>query len=78
MLQMTRLLEMRMKTRNERDEAPLGNVLPTTKRDSNVILRYIMYTSAVRFFEGQLPYDTIIPDHDEGQTSPKMTTAAPP
>ena len=68
-----------MKTKNEHsDEVPLRNVLPIIIRDSNVILRCVVYTSAVRFFEGQLPYDTIIPDHDEGQTGPKMTTAAPP
>ena len=39
----------------------------TTIHDGNFILHMydMMYTSAVRFFEGQLPHNTIIPDHYE-------------
>ena len=35
-------------------------------------------TSAVRFFEGYLPHNTIISDHDQRGTNPKMSTIAPP
>jgi hypothetical protein len=46
---------------------------------TTVMLSYTFtYTSAVRFPERYLPHDTIIPDHDKPQTSPKMTTISPP
>jgi hypothetical protein len=47
---------------------------------TTVMLSYtcITYTSAARFFEGHLPHNTIIPDHDKRQTSPKMSTISPP
>ena len=39
---------------------------------------HIVYTSTVRFFEGELPDNPIIPDHDERQTSPKVSPVTPP
>jgi hypothetical protein len=53
-----------------------GNVLPLTAVKISYI--YILYTSTPRFPEGQFPHNTVIPDHDERQTSPKMATTAPP
>jgi hypothetical protein len=38
----------------------------------------IVCASTFRFSEGQLPHNTVIPDHDERQTSPKMSAVAPP
>ena len=39
---------------------------------------HIVYTSTVRFSEGEFPHNTIIPNHDERPTSPKVSTVAPP
>ena len=51
-----------------------------TRKYMTVMLSYISIarTSTIRFFERQLPHDTIIPDRDKRQTGPKMSTIAPP
>jgi len=66
-----------METRNKHSELLLGNVPVTTTHDSNAIL-HITYTSAVRFSEGHLPHNLVIPNYDKRQTGPKMTTISPP
>jgi hypothetical protein len=55
----------------------LGNVRPATAHNTNVILRRIVCISAVRFFKGHFPHNTVTPDHDERQTSPKMSPITP-
>ena len=66
------------KRKNKHSKVPLRNMLPITTCNNNTILHHVMYPSAVRFFEGQFPHNTIITDHYEGQTSPKISTFALP
>ena len=66
-----RPLEMRKrKMRNKASEYPYPRqrCYPT----------YVLYPLIARLSEGQLPHNTVIPDHDERQTGPKMSTVAPP
>ena len=71
----------RLRKGNEKqaNEYMLGGNATRTPYDSNVILARIVYsTSTVRFSESQLPHNTVIPNHNEGQTSPKVSTVALP
>ena len=75
----TILLEVRKrKVKAKLNKYLFGNVLPTTAAAMILHTVCIVYASTVRFSEGQLPHNTIIPDHDERQASPKMSTVAPP
>jgi hypothetical protein len=56
----------------------LGGIPQGPRKKTMLSNARIVYTSTVRFSEGQLPHNTVIPDHNERQTSPKVSTIALP
>ena len=79
MLQKTRSLEMGKVKRGASIRGP-GRKCFIHSQTVNLYHTYVRAAraSTVRSFKRHLPHDSIISDHDERQTSPKMPAIAPP